>query len=93
MGRHARPGLPDQPSRAAPSIDPDDPLAPYHRRRCAPMDVYRRHRPVCGGATHVRPEEPRVLEPWDGFAYVPEGTAPNLAASQAWAAGGPAPGG
>jgi hypothetical protein len=52
VGRHAPPGPPDQPSRAAPSIDPDDPLAPYHRRRCAPMDVYRRHRPVGGGATH-----------------------------------------
>ncbi|MFG3403650.1 DUF6087 family protein [Streptomyces sp. NPDC048142] len=57
------------------------------------MDVYRRHRPVGGGASHVRPEEPRVLESWDGFAYLPEGTAPNLAAAQAWAAGGPAQGG
>lgn len=53
------------------------------------MDVYRRHRPVGGGATHVRPEEPRLLESWDGFAYVPKGSAPNLASAQAWAVGEP----
>ncbi|MEU6708106.1 DUF6087 family protein [Streptomyces wuyuanensis] len=92
MGRHARPGPPDQPSRAVPSTDPHDPLAPYLRRRRAPMDGYRRHRPVDGGATHVRPDESRILESWDGFAYVPEGTAPNLAAAQAWAASGLTPG-
>ncbi|MFI0219869.1 DUF6087 family protein [Streptomyces lydicus] len=91
MGRHARPGPSDQPSQAVPHIDPDDPLAPYLRRRRAPMDIYRRHRPAGGGAAHVRPEEPRVLEFWDGFAYVPEGTAPNLASARAWAAGDPSP--
>lgn len=91
MGRHSRPGPPDQPSRAVARVDPDDPLAPYERRRRAPMDVYRRHRPAGGGASHVRPDEPRILESWDGFAYVPEGTAPNLAAAQLWVAGGPTP--
>ncbi|PIB11823.1 hypothetical protein B1C81_00925 [Streptomyces sp. HG99] len=30
------------------------------------MDVYRWHRPVGGEAIHVRPEEPLVLESWDG---------------------------
>ncbi|MFI9630029.1 DUF6087 family protein [Streptomyces sp. NPDC052042] len=88
MGRHSRPGPPDQPSQAFSRIDPDDPLAPYKRRRRAPMDIYRRHRPVSGGASHLRPEESRFLEYWDGFAYVPHGTAPNLAAAQQWAAGG-----
>ncbi|MFJ3946312.1 DUF6087 family protein [Streptomyces griseoaurantiacus] len=91
MGRHSRPGPSDQPSRAVPQIDPADPLAAFLRRRRAPMDVYRRHRPAGGGATHVRPDEPRVLESWDGYAYVPEGTAPNLATAQRWADGQPLP--
>ncbi|MFZ3492065.1 DUF6087 family protein [Streptomyces sp. 5.8] len=55
------------------------------------MDVYRHHRPVGGAAGHVRPQEPRILESWDGFACIPEGTAPNLAAAQLWAAGGSPP--
>ncbi|MFI7240921.1 DUF6087 family protein [Streptomyces qinglanensis] len=62
----------------------DDPLAPYEKRRRPPMDAYRRHRPVHGGAGHLRPDEPRVLEEWSGFAYEVVGTADNLAAAQGW---------
>ncbi|MFD4409188.1 DUF6087 family protein [Streptomyces sp. NPDC058476] len=36
---------------------------------------------------HLCPDEPRALEEWDGFAYVPAGTADNLAAAHAWASG------
>ncbi len=32
----------------------------------------------------MRPDEPRVLEEWDGFTYAPAGTAPNLAAAKEW---------
>ncbi|MFE7268431.1 DUF6087 family protein [Streptomyces sp. NPDC057592] len=87
MGRHSRPGPPNQPSRAIPHVDADNPLAPYERRRRAPMDVYRRHRPLHDGASHLNPDGPRALEEWDGFAYVPAGTAENLPAAQAWANG------
>ncbi|MEU5068912.1 DUF6087 family protein [Streptomyces virginiae] len=48
------------------------------------MDIHCCHRPVNGGATHLRPGEPRVLEEWSGFAYEPVGTTPNLAAAQEW---------
>ncbi|MFD7874151.1 DUF6087 family protein [Streptomyces sp. NPDC059766] len=51
------------------------------------MDQYRRHRPLHGGAGHLRPEKPRTLEQWNGFAYVPAATAPDLAAATAWAHG------
>lgn len=64
-------------------------MAAYEKRRRSPVDVWRRHRPVHGGATHLRPEEPRILEEWNGFAYEPVGTAPGLAAAQAWADAGP----
>ncbi|MGP3981425.1 DUF6087 family protein [Streptomyces sp. KR80] len=84
MGKHRRPGPPNQPSRATPRVDPDDPLAPYNKRRRPPMDQYRRHGPVHGGADHLRPDEPRVLEEWDDFAYQVIGTALDLAAAQAW---------
>lgn len=87
MGKHSRPGPPNQPSRALPRVDADDPLAAYTKRRLPPMDQYRRHRPLHGGASHCRPEEPRALEEWDGFAYVPVGTAPDLAAATSWAHG------
>ncbi|MGW0754008.1 DUF6087 family protein [Streptomyces sp. NPDC002587] len=53
------------------------------------MDIYRRHRPLHGGASHLRPDEPRVLEEWDGFAYQVIGTAPSLTAAQRWANEGP----
>ncbi|MGW3656462.1 DUF6087 family protein [Streptomyces sp. NPDC005151] len=46
------------------------------------MDIWRRHRPVHGGAGHLRPDEPRVLEEWDDFTYQVVGTAPNLAAAR-----------
>ncbi|OEJ41246.1 hypothetical protein AR457_09950 [Streptomyces agglomeratus] len=85
MGKHSRPGPPNQPSRAVPSVDPNDPLAAYLKRRRPPLDQARRHRPLHGGASHLRPEEPRVLEEWDGFGYQPVGTAANLAAAGVWA--------
>jgi hypothetical protein len=84
MGKHSRPGPPNQPSRAVPRLDATNPLAEYDKRRRPPMDQYRRHRAVHGGAGHVRPDEPRVLEEWDGFAHAVVGTAPNLAAAQEW---------
>ncbi|GAA4780937.1 DUF6087 family protein [Streptomyces sanyensis] len=84
MGKHRRPGPPNQPSRAVPRADADDPLAAYNKRRRPPLDVHRRHRPVHGGAGHLRPDEPRVLEEWTGFAYEVAGTAPDLAAARAW---------
>ncbi|MEU5427425.1 DUF6087 family protein [Streptomyces olivoreticuli] len=85
MGKHSRPGPPNQPSRAIARFDADDPLSPYERRRHMPLDQYRRHRPLHGGAVHVRPDEPRVLEEWDGFTYVPVGTASDLTAARKWA--------
>ncbi|MFF7902110.1 DUF6087 family protein [Streptomyces sp. NPDC088817] len=84
MAKHRRPGPPNQRSRAVPRIDPDAPLASYTRRRRPPMDVHRRHRPVHGGAGHLRPDELRVLEEWDGFAYQMVGTAPDLADAREW---------
>ncbi|AXE24696.1 hypothetical protein C0216_31205 (plasmid) [Streptomyces globosus] len=54
MGKHRRPGPPNQPYRAVPRVNADDPLAAYNKRRRPPMDVYRRHRPVHGGAGHLR---------------------------------------
>ncbi|MCN9239358.1 DUF6087 family protein [Streptomyces sp. RY43-2] len=65
-------------------MDADDPLAAYDKRRRPPMDQYRRHRPVNGGAGHLRPDEPRVLEEWNDFSYEVVGTAPDLAATQEW---------
>ncbi|MEV2228877.1 hypothetical protein AB0H69_09920 [Streptomyces phaeochromogenes] len=64
MGKHSRPGPPNQPSRAIPRAVADDPLAPYNKRRRPPMDQYRRHRPVSGGGGRLRSGEPRVLEEW-----------------------------
>ncbi|MFF7725266.1 DUF6087 family protein [Streptomyces sp. NPDC008001] len=87
MGKHSRPGPPNQPSRAVPRLDADDRLAAYDKRRLPPLDVYRRHRPLHGGAGHLRPGEPRVLEEWNGFSYEPVGTAANLAAARQWVAG------
>lgn len=84
MGKHSRPGPPNQPSRAVPRVDPADPLAAYNKRRRPPLDIYRRHRPLHGGAGHLRPDQPRALEQWDGFAFVPAGTAADLAAAQQW---------
>ncbi|MFI9311171.1 DUF6087 family protein [Streptomyces triculaminicus] len=85
MGKHSRPGPPNQPSRAVPAADPAGPLAAYNERRRPPLDTYRRHRPLHGGAGHLRPDEPRALEEWDGFAFIPAGTAADLAAAQQWA--------
>ncbi|MFF5669133.1 DUF6087 family protein [Streptomyces hygroscopicus] len=84
MGKHRRPGPPNQPSRAVPRVDVANPLAAYSKRRRPPLDIYRRHRPLHGGAGHLRPDEPRALEEWDGFTYAPAGTAPDLAAAQRW---------
>ncbi|WP_405978732.1 DUF6087 family protein [Streptomyces sp. NBC_00158] len=87
MAKHRRPGPPNQPSRAVPRIDSTDPLAAYTKRRQAPQDVIRRHRPLHGGGSHVNPDAPRVLEEWDGFVYAVAGTAPDLAAAKAWVNG------
>ncbi|MFJ8795849.1 DUF6087 family protein [Streptomyces sp. NPDC102462] len=84
MGKHSRPGPPNQPSRAVPRVDAGDPLAAYAKRRRPPMDVWRRHRPLHSGGGHLHPDEPRALEEWDGFAYAPVGTAANLTQAQRW---------
>jgi hypothetical protein len=84
MAKHRRPGPPNQPSGAVPQIDPDALLAAYDKRRQPPVDAHRRHLPVHGGAGHLRPDEPRVLEEWDGFAYQLVGTAPDLAGAREW---------
>ncbi|MCC3770130.1 DUF6087 family protein [Streptomyces sp. UNOC14_S4] len=84
MGKHSRPGPPNQPSRAVPRLNSDDQLAAYNKRRRPPLDIYRRHRPLHGGAGHRHPCEPRALEEWDGFTFVPAGTAADLAAAQRW---------
>lgn len=65
-------------------VDAGDPLAAYDKRRCPPLDVHRRHRPLHGGGDHPRPDEPRALEEWNGFSYEPAGTAANLAEAQRW---------
>ncbi|MFD7446731.1 DUF6087 family protein [Streptomyces sp. NPDC059909] len=87
MGKHARPGPPDQPSRAVPALDQDDPLTAYECRRRPPLDQPRRHQPLHGGGGHVLPGTPRVLEEWDGFTYVPVGTTADLTTAQRWAHG------
>ncbi|MEU1407984.1 DUF6087 family protein [Streptomyces sp. NPDC005728] len=84
MGKHRREGPPDQPSRAVAGIDPGNPLAAYERRRRPPMDVWRKQRPLHGGAGHVHPDQPRALLAWNGFTYEMTGTAQNLAAAQQW---------
>ncbi|WP_283133473.1 DUF6087 family protein [Rhizohabitans arisaemae] len=84
MGKHSRPGPPNQPPRDVPRVDAADPLAAYNERRRPRMDVYRRQRPVYGGAGHLRPGEPRVLEEWDGFAYQMVGVADDLASALTW---------
>ncbi|MCK8680934.1 DUF6087 family protein [Streptomyces lichenis] len=84
MGKHSRPGPPNQPSRAIPRIDGNDPLAAYRRRRRPPLDIRRRHRPLHGGGGHIRPDEPRALEEWNGFSYEPAGIAANLADAVRW---------
>ncbi|MGX1910332.1 DUF6087 family protein [Streptomyces phaeochromogenes] len=84
MGKHSRPGPPNQPSHAIPRADADDPLAPYNKRRRPPIDQYRRHRPANGGGSHLRSSEPRVLEEWDGFTYQVVATAFDLGAAQEW---------
>lgn len=84
MGKHSRPGPPNQPSRAVPRVDDSDPLAAYHKRRRPPLDVWRRHRPLHGRGGHLQPDEPRTLEEWNGFSYEPAGTAASLAEAQQW---------
>ncbi|WP_415953821.1 DUF6087 family protein [Streptomyces sp. KLOTTS4A1] len=89
MGKHSRPGPVNQPSRVVPRVDADDPLAAYNKRRRPPMDVWRKHRPLHGGGSHLRPDEARALLAWNGFAYEMTGTAPNLAAAQEWVTSAP----
>jgi hypothetical protein len=81
MGKNSRPGPVNQSSRAVPHVDAADPLAAYNKRRPPPMDVWRKHRPLHGSGSHVRPDEARALLVWNGFAYEMEGTAPVLAAA------------
>ncbi|MFF9158258.1 DUF6087 family protein [Streptomyces sp. NPDC014846] len=89
MGKHRREGPSDQPSRAVSRIDPDNALAAYERRRQPPMDVWRKQSPLAGGASHVRPDQPRALLTWNGFTYEMTGTAPDLAAAQEWLTNSP----
>jgi hypothetical protein len=87
MGKHSRPGPPNQPSRAVLRIDADadNRLAAYDKRRRPPLDVHRRHRPLHhSGGGHIRPDAPRALEEWNGFSYEPAGIAANLAQAQRW---------
>ncbi|MCN9243293.1 DUF6087 family protein [Streptomyces sp. RY43-2] len=84
MGKHSRPGPPNQPSRAISRADPDNPLAPYAKRRRPPLDIHRRHRPLHGGGGHLRPDDPRALEEWSGLSYEPAGMARNLVEAQWW---------
>lgn len=93
MGKHRRPGPTDQPSRAIPRPRTDDSTADggleemaatYERRRRPPLDLTRRHLPLHGHGAHVQPDQPRLLQEWDGFAFTPAGTADNLAAAQQW---------
>ncbi|MEW2049071.1 DUF6087 family protein [Streptomyces sp. NPDC005476] len=84
MGKHSRPGPPNQPSRAIPSLADDDRLAAYRKRRRPPLDLHRWHRPLHSGGSHLRPEKPRALEEWNGFTYEPAGTAANLADAVRW---------
>ena len=89
MGRHSRigPRPPGEEPRRPERVDPNDPnvLAPFNRRREPPIEGPRIHRAIHGGASHVLPAEPRMLLEWDGYAYQPAGTAPDLATAQAWA--------
>ncbi|WP_370192218.1 DUF6087 family protein [Streptacidiphilus sp. MAP5-52] len=73
------PELPDD-------VDPADgaPLGPYLRKRRAPLTGLRRALPIGGGAWHVNPDEPRVLERWTGFSYEVVGLAPDLASARDW---------
>jgi hypothetical protein len=50
----------------------------------APPGVHRRYRPFHGGGGHLRPDQPRAWEEWNGFSYQPAGTAANLAQAQRW---------
>jgi hypothetical protein len=84
MGKHSRPGPPNQPSRAIPPVNADDPLAAYEKRRRPPLEVWRRQRPLHSGGGHLQPDAPRALEQWNGFSYEPAGTAANLAEAQRW---------
>ncbi|MFD5425477.1 DUF6087 family protein [Streptomyces sp. NPDC127084] len=85
MGKHSRPGPPNQPSRAVPRVSPDDLLAGYEKRRRPPLDQHRLHRPFHGGGGHLHPDQPRALEEWNGFSYEPASTALNLAEARRWA--------
>lgn len=81
MDKHSRPEPSKQPSRAVPSLDTDDRLAAYEKRRRPPLDVHRRHRPLHWGGGHLWPEEPRALEDYArsrafawGFERVADGS-------------------
>jgi hypothetical protein len=92
MGKHSRTGPPGPPPEDRPkpprSDDADnaDALAPFHRRRQPPIQGARIHRPLHGGASHLDPEQPRLLSEWDGYSYVPAGIAADLAEARDWVA-------
>lgn len=86
MAKHRR-DRPRQPGEGVSAIDPVDPLAAYTQRRLPPIDGPWIHRPLHGHASHIAPGSARLLLEWDGFAYQPVGTAPDLAAARAWARG------
>ncbi|GFH73221.1 DUF6087 family protein [Streptomyces diastaticus] len=83
MGKHRRPE-PAVPRRAARErrrparrVQQATPTADGHLPP-SPTDARRR--------SHLRPDEPRILEEWDDFTYQVAGTAPNLAEAQNWVA-------
>ncbi|MET8284395.1 DUF6087 family protein [Streptomyces sp. NPDC005132] len=55
------------------------------------MDIWRKHRPLHGGGSHVQPDEARALITWNGLSYEMTGTAPTLAAAQQWVTEAQAP--
>ncbi|MFC1407384.1 MULTISPECIES: DUF6087 family protein [Streptacidiphilus] len=89
MGKHSRPD-PRNESELPDDVDPADEalLYPYIRRRRPPLAGRRIHHPINGGASHVRPDEARLLLEWDGFAYQPGGVAVSLAEAHKWASKG-----
>ncbi|MFJ3840872.1 DUF6087 family protein [Streptomyces sp. NPDC054904] len=80
VGRHRR----AEQSEAWPEPDPGSVLAAFEERRRPSAGIARRHRPAGGGAGHLRPDGPRLPQQWDGYAYAPAGTAPDLDAARVW---------
>ncbi|MFH8411089.1 DUF6087 family protein [Streptomyces sp. NPDC018019] len=90
MGKHRRPGPPNQPPKTTPAAEREGVTYTYDRRRQPPPEGPRRHRPVHDHGGHLYPDEPRVLEEWTGFQYVIVGTTADLAAAAQWVQESPA---